>query len=348
MLQQDNETPHHIIVRMPNWLGDLVMSTPVLADLRSHWPNARITAMASHTVCSILEKDPHIDELFCFTRPNGFQRREQQRKIIEKLKQGHYDLGILLTNSFSSALWFWRGKVRKRIGYVDHYRRFLLNKAVKFPEAIKRQHLVITYKMLLNSLGIPLTSQSPKIYLTEEEKTAAQQRLLKHGIKKNDIILGINPGAAYGSAKCWLPERFREITYRLLEDPRISIVYFGDKAGTPLIETICQEMPQRVINLAGQTTLRELAALIGACDLFLTNDSGPMHLASALGIPLIALFGSTNDTTTGPFEGGKVIHKHVECSPCYLRTCPIDFRCMKRIEVYEVYESILSLLTPSV
>jgi heptosyltransferase-2 len=197
--------------------------------------------------------------------------------------------------------------------------------------------------MLLQPLNIPLSDTTPRIFLTEEEKNKAQERLHKLGAQ-NKIIIGINPGAAYGSAKCWLPDRFQKLTQMLLEDSRISIVYFGDKAGTPLVDSICNQLPDRVINLAGQTTLRELIALIGACDIFLTNDSGPMHIASALNIPLLALFGSTNDTTTGPYLGGKVIHKHVECSPCYLRTCPVDFRCMKKIEVAEVYGELQSLL----
>lgn len=319
------------------------MATPVLADLRQRFPKARITAMAASSICGVLEKDPHIDELFSFTKPNGLERRAQQRKIIDKIRQGHYDLGILLTNSFSSALWFWRGRVKRRIGYTGHFRRFFLNPAIPYPKSIGRQHLVMTYKMLLQPLNIPLSSTRPHIFLTEEEKNKAQERLHKLGAK-NKIIIGINPGAAYGSAKCWLPDRFQKLTQMLLEDSRISIVYFGDKAGTPLVDSICNQLPDQVINLAGQTTLRELIALIGACDIFLTNDSGPMHIASALNIPLLALFGSTNDTTTGPYLGGKVIHKHVECSPCYLRTCPVDFRCMKKIEVAEVYTELQSLL----
>lgn len=337
--------PSNIIIRMPNWLGDLVMATPVLTDVRRHWPQARITAMASSSVCPILEKDPDIDELFCFSKPNGLHRREEQRKILDKIRQGHYDLGILLTNSFSSALWFWRGGVQKRIGYAGHYRRLLLSYAVKDPETKDSQHLVNTYKMILQPCGIPLSNTAPRIHLSKEECQEARDRLRKYGIKDNGVIIGINPGAAYGSAKCWLPERFQELTFALLKDPRISIVYFGDSAGASLVQSICLNMPPKVVNLAGQTSLRELASLINACDIFLTNDSGPMHIASALNVPLLALFGSTNDRTTGPYQGGKVIHKHVDCSPCYLRTCPTDFRCMKRIEVAEVYDELQQLIS---
>ena len=130
----------------------------------------------------------------------------------------------------------------------------------------------------------------------------------------------------------------------LLEDPKVKIVYFGDKSGASLVQEICVDLPDRVINLAGKTTLRQLIALINQCHFFLTNDSGPMHVASALGIPLIALFGSTSDIATSPYNGGKVIHKHVPCSPCYRRECPIDFRCMTQITVEEVYREIRALL----
>lgn len=199
--------------------------------------------------------------------------------------------------------------------------------------------------MLLNPLGIPLSSTAPRLYLTGAEQQAAKEKLAEYGVQSSDLVIGINPGAAYGSAKCWLPERFKQLSRRLLEFPKIKIVYFGDKAGASLVQEICKELPDRVINLAGKTSLRELIALIQACNLFLTNDSGPMHVASALGIPFIALFGSTSDTITGPYQGGKVIHKHVPCSPCYRRECPIDFRCMTRIEVKEVYEEIQNFIS---
>lgn len=337
-------SPKNILVRMPNWLGDLVMATPVLADVRHQWPEAKITAMCQGGVGAILAKDPHIDEILNFQKPSGWIHRHEHGDILDPLRLGHYDLGILLTNSFSSAWWFWRGHVQNRIGYATHWRSWLLDYPVSFPANRHDQHLVVTYKMLLEPLGIPLSDTSPQLYLTEQEKQSVQEWLSEYGIKKGQIIVGINPGAAYGSAKCWLPERFKEVTHKLLENPHIAVLFFGDKAGASLVNQICVGMPERVVNLAGKTSLRELMAFIQACDIFLTNDSGPMHIASALGIPLLALFGSTSDKTTGPYKGGKVLHKHVECSPCYKRECPLDFRCMTRIGVNEVYEELKQLL----
>lgn len=340
-----NINPKNIIVRMPNWLGDLVMATPILEDIHHFWPDAKITAMCQSNVSPLLFNNPNIDEIFSYKKPSGWIHRKQHLTIIDDLQKGRYDLGILLTNSFSSAFWFWRGHVQNRIGYATNLRSLILNRAVPFPSAMQEQHLVITYKMLLKPLGIPISNTPPKLYLKEEEIQSAIQTLEKHGIHlKQDIIIGINPGAAYGSAKCWPPDRFKRLTEKLLETSSVRIVYFGDPAGAPVVNEICNTMPDRVVNLAGKTTLRELLALIHCCSIFLTNDSGPMHIAAALGIPLIALFGSTSDVKTGPYLIGKVIRKPVECSPCYKRVCPIDFRCMKRIEVSEVYDQLNTLI----
>lgn len=336
--------PNHIIVRMPNWLGDLVMATPILADLRRHWPNTKITAMCQGALGAVIQEDPHVNHLFQFKRPSGWFDHQNRKNILSSLKREKYEMGLLLTNSFSSAYLFWRSKILHRIGFASHQRSWLLNHPIPFPPERDHQHLVLTYKKLLTPLGIPLSSTSPCLYLLPQEKQAVREKLAAYGVDSSDVLIGINPGAAYGSAKCWLPERFKQLSQHLLHHPKIKIAFFGDKAGASLVEEICKDLPDRVINLAGKTSLRELIAFIQACHLFLTNDSGPMHVASALGVPLIALFGSTSDRTTGPYQGGRVIHKHVPCSPCYRRECPIDFRCMTRIEVQEVYEEVQQFL----
>lgn len=329
---------------MPNWIGDLVMATPILTDLRKAFPEAHITAMCRAPIAELLEEDLDINELFTFHKVSGFGHRAQKRDIVQKIRQGKYDLGILLTNSFSSASWFWQGKVRRIVGYKGQLRSLFLTDRVSLPKALQTQHLVLSYKMLLEPLGIPLSESAPRLYLMEKEIHEARALLTRMGVDKNHILVGINPGAAYGSAKCWLPERFREVTEKLLENKSITVIYFGDPNTAPLIKQICENLPSRVVNLAGLTSIRQLACLIKLCDILLTNDSGPMHIAAAVGIPLVALFGSTNDATTGPYKTGTVIHKRVDCSPCYKRVCPIDFRCMKRIEVQEVIEKILQNL----
>lgn len=327
---------------MPNWLGDLVMATPLLVDIRKYYSNSRITAMCQSNVAPLLEKDKNIDEILSFKKPNGWMHG-QHRDIINPLRYGNFDLGILTTNSFSSAWWFWLGNVKNRIGYSSNLRRPLLNNAVSFPSDKDLQHQVLIYKMLLVPLGIPASDTPLNLIVDRSELESAENTLKKHdAIPGKHTIVGINPGAAFGSAKCWLPERFAHVTKRLLENPNVRIVYFGDHNGVPLVNEICKDMPKQVINLAGKTNIRELMALIAKCSVMLSNDSGPMHIAAALKTPLVALFGSTCDKRTGPYQHGTVIHKHTSCSPCYQRTCPIDFRCMTRIEVDEVCDKILN------
>lgn len=333
---------------MPNWLGDLVMGTPVLHDLRNRYPHAVITAMCQSNVAGLLEQNPHVDEIYSYKRPSGWIHRPGHLEIMEALRKGNYDLGILLTNSFSSAWWFWRGHVQNRVGFAGNLRSLLLNRAVHHPKNIEKQHLVYTYKALLEPLGIAISDTAPELFVSAQEAQAAKTLLEEIGVKVGqDIIVGINPGAAYGSAKCWLPDRFEDVAKKLLENPRVQLIFFGDRNGAPLVNEICSKLPERTVNLAGKTSLRELVALIQLCSIFLTNDSGPMHIAAALKKPLVALFGSTSDVKTGPFGLGKVIHKHVECSPCYKRECPIDFRCMTRIGVDEVYQELQNLLRDS-
>ncbi len=333
----------NIIVRMPNWLGDAVMATAALHDLRKHYPEADITVMCLDKIAPLFKYDKTITELFKFTRPSGWLKRESDRDILFSIERGEYDLGVLFTNSFSSAFWFWRAGVKERLGYRRHLRSLLLTKSLPYPKG--KEHQVEIYKMLLGPIGVPLSSSQPQLFVSEEEKKVAKELLKRVGVTEKSQLIGINPGAAFGTAKCWLPERFKELTLRLIQDSSVRVLYFGDPAGRSLVDSVCSDMPDQVVNLAGKTSLRELMALIQECKLFLTNDSGPMHIASALHVPLIALFGSTSDVKTGPYNGGIVLHKHVACSPCYKRVCPIDFRCMRGISVDEVEVLIKKVLS---
>lgn len=330
----------NIIVHMPNWVGDLVMATVVLSDLRKEFPKAVLTAMASRPVCELLKTDKDVDKIYCFKKEKlFFLRRKNNRGIIQDLRKGNYDLGILLTNSFSSARLFYRGHVRNVIGYKKDFRSVLIKYAIRFPK--EEVHQIIKYKNLLKPLGIQASNTKPRIYLDNEEIHKIKKLLYQKGYKKNLTLIGINPLAKYGMAKCWPSENFRKLAQRLSEDKNNVIVFVGDLSSKDLIGKICSDLPKNVINIAGLTSLRELACIINECDLFITNDSGPMHVASALDVPLIALFGSTSQELTGPYnEKAIVINKKVGCSPCFKRICPNDFKCMKQITCEEVIEKI--------
>lgn len=336
------EKPRTILVRMPNWIGDLVMGTPVLTDLRAAFPEASITAMCRAPGCELLQKDPSIDELYCFTRPeNKFLRRQDLRNIIAKIEAGKFDTSVLLTNSFSSAWLCWQGKVKRRIGYSAHFRRLLLTDPIPWPK--EKAHQVDLYKGLLAPLGVGKSKTAPRLFVDEREVEESKELLYQRGYKRGEKLIGINPGAAYGSAKCWPPERFRELALELEKEAHV--VFFGDAQTSSLVKEICKSLPGRVMNLAGVTSLRQLACIIKDCDLLVTNDSGPMHIAAAFDTPLVALFGSTDEEATGPYgKPDAVINKHAKCSPCFKRKCPIDFRCMKEIQVKEVANKSRELL----
>jgi len=312
------------------------MATPVLADLRRRFPTAHITAMSSFAISELVKQDPAIDKILCFTKPESpAAARQSVFDISRKLRREKYDLGVLLTNSFSSACCFYLGKVKRRLGYAVDWRSLLLTDRMEPPEI--KIHQIDFYKHLLQPLGILKSETPPRLYLLENEEEAAKALLYQRGYRSGQALIGINPGAAYGSAKCWPPERFRALAHVFLQDPDLAIVFFGDAQSRDLVNKICDGLPERVINLAGATNLRQLACLIKNCDVLVTNDSGPMHVGAALRTPIVALFGSTDDLITGPWNQKEgVINKHLCCSPCFKRTCFGDFRCMYKIEVEEV------------
>lgn len=321
---------HNILVRMPNWMGDCIMATPVLRDLRAHFPQARLTALCKAPMHTLLENNPFLDALWPL---------REKRMAIREMRHGAFDLGVLLTNSLSSVWGMLSGKVAKRVGFRRGARSLLLTHPLSMPKA--PEHLVTTYKRLLQPLGIPLSSSAPEIFLTEQERAWA-----KDFLPRSDLpVIGVHPVATYGPAKCWPAQRFRQVTEALLRRGPCTILYFGDAHAAHAIQNIVEGLPGCVHNLAGKTTLRQLASVMERCAVVLTNDSGPMHLADALHVPTVALFGSTCDVRTGPYRRqGRIINKRVACSPCFRRTCPIDFRCMHEITVDDVLEAVTSTL----
>lgn len=335
--------PKQIIIRMPNWLGDAVMGTPILQDIKTAYPEIKLTVLCHEAIHNLLLQNPYIDDFIVFSREKKHSPTEKNR-IFSLIREKQFDAGILLTRSFSSAWWFFRSGVKNRIGFQDHYRSPLLTHAIPVPKNEETEHQVITYKRLLEPIDISRSSTSPELFLQVQEQNRAKELLSEYGITQEHTLIGINPGAAFGSAKCWLPENFIALTKELEKDPTIRVAYFGDKTGKPLVDDICNACSPRTVNLAAKTDLRTLIALISRSNVFISNDSGPMHVAAALKTPLVAIFGSTNEIKTGPYGVQNVIHKHVACSPCYLRACPTDFRCMKSITVDDVLNATYKYL----
>ena len=338
----------NIIVRMPNWVGDAVCASPILSSLRQAYPASQITAMCQDNIGALFAKDPAVNNVFRFCSTRSLLKAVWDRDVIVKLRAKKYDLGVLLTHSFSSAWRFWQGNVKKKVGFIKDGRRFLLSDPIVFPK--KKEHMVHTYQRLLSSVGVVDQQARPRLFVTEEEKRQAWQFVKRFDISCAKTLIGINPGAAYGMAKCWLPERFRELARKLIEsNPAYTVLFFGSLEQQLLVDQICKDLSPRVVNLAGQTSLRQLMAIIKCLAVLVTNDSGPMHIADSLNIPLVALFGSTDPAVTGPyFQRDAVVASVPSCSPCFKRVCPIDFRCMKAIQVNHVFDQVICKINTKV
>ncbi len=316
------------------------MSTPALSVIRQHFPDARITLLGNPMVSTLLQGHPALDAIITFDR-NGVHRGISGRlKLAAELRRQRFDLAIMFPNSFDSALVPWLAGIPRRLGKCSDGRTLLLNGRYH-PEQHKRTgHEVEYYLHLLQTFGITGTATPLRLSITGEERQEADELLAHHGIQKDDFVLGINPGASYGSAKRWYPDRFAKVGRQLTATWGAKVVIFGGPEETAIAGDIERNLGTRSINLAGKTTVRQLMALISRCNFFITNDSGPMHIAAACAVPLVAIFGSTDHTGTSPYhKDAVVVRSNVECAPCKLRKCPTDHRCMTGVTVDMVLDA---------
>jgi len=330
------------------------MALPAIRALKDNFPQGNIHLVTKQYLYDIYENIDEIKEII--TVPDKIDVRTIF-KASGKLKKYHFDWGILFTNSFSSALLFKLAGIKKLIGYTKDLRGFLLFKKIKFPQNSRHHvyfYLDLAEAFLEEKTGKKIGQQySNELVITNDERENVSAILSAAGIDLSGPLVGISPSAAYGSAKEWLPERFRELINRIkLEKPGVGILLFGSAKEKEKISRIVEPDhiagKNNVHNLAGQLGLREAVAAISLCKLFVSNDSGLMHIASSLKIPLIALFGPTQPHKTAPLNANaKIFHYPVECAPCTYRECPLDHPCMKAITVDEVYETLVSLLPSS-
>jgi heptosyltransferase-2 len=309
------------------------MSLPALRAIRGIFPHAHIALVAKQWVGDLYARETAIDRVIPFAGT--------RREIAARLRAERFDAAILLQNAFDAALVTWMAGIPVRIGYNRDARGVLLTHAIPVPEPGEvPRHERFYYLELLRRAGLmERFPECEEIRLEgiPDARAAGQARLREMGFDTAPV--GISPGAAYGSAKRWPSDRFAEVGRTL--GP---VLLFGSSGERELCESIAQSVPG-ARNLAGQTTLREFIDLAAACRLFLTNDSGSMHIASALGVPTVTVFGATDDTTTGPTGAlARIVREHAECAPCLLRECPIDHRCMTRVTPGRVVETARELL----
>ena len=362
--------PRRILVRGTNWLGDAVMTTPALLRLREKFPAAHIALLTPEKLKDLWLHHPAVNE----TIP--FMLGESVFSIGKKLRAGKFDLALVLPNSPRSALEVFLAGIPRRVGYARPWRNWFLTQAVAPRTAAVKMHKrsaaeiqqlvagpessianrksqivnpsahqIFEYLNLTAALGANPEPLAPQLAVTPAEMEAARKKFGLENI--NRPIFGLNPGAEYGPAKRWPVENFIAAAKEIQQRTNCTWLLFGGKSDQPLAARIESAIrhPPSAINLAGQTSLRELMALLKLCRVLLTNDTGPMHVAAALGTPVVVPFGSTSPELTGPGLPGDRRHRLLKsdapCSPCFLRECPIDFRCMNGIRVERVVEAVL-------
>jgi lipopolysaccharide heptosyltransferase II len=342
-----------IVVRGPNWLGDAVMCEPALRSLRRLFPQASITMLVKASVAGLFESHPAVDRILLYDDKGRHAGLAGKWRLAGDLRRQSFDLAVLFQNAFEAALITTLAGIRRRYGYATDGRSFLLSEPVATHDRRTPVHQVEYYWNMLKPLGLAGPPDRPELFVSAEEERSMAERLSHAGITTADVVIGINPGSTYGGAKRWLPDRFAQSTERLcraLSDAgrQPAVVVIGAKGEEPLGREIASRLTVRSAVLSGATTIREVMAVIRRCVVLITNDTGPMHMASALGRPVVAIFGPTDWRTTSPSGSEHALLRHpVECSPCLLRECPIDHRCMTGVTVEQVYDAASKLVNRS-
>jgi heptosyltransferase-2 len=320
--------PFRILIRSSNWLGDAVMSVPAVRAIKHGRPDAHVTIATPAKIAAMWKLIPDVDAIIPL--PNS-----SLLPVVSLLRrQPVFDAAILFPNSLRVALESWLSGIPHRVGYPGHWRRWLMNQTVQKPRKPRPpEHHSIRFLRIANECGADTSNiQAP----TTNTQT---------GVSHQAIKIGLCPGAEYGPAKRWLPERFAEVAAKISAQSSAQWILFGTKNDAEIGDTIAAAIGDHCVNRIGRTTLDQLIDELRECRLVLTNDTGTMHLASLLSLPVIAIFGSTEPRLTGPLGNGHIVLRHhVECSPCFLRECPIDFRCMKAISTQETADAVLSIL----
>ena len=327
--------PFRIVIRSSNWLGDAVMSVPAVRAIKKGRPDVHVTIAAADKIAPMWKLIPEVDAIIPFANGSLFS-------VVRLLRQqSPFDVAILFPNSLRAALETWLSGIPRRVGYRGHWRSWLVNQIVREPRKPgPPEHHSLRFLRIARECGAE-PSESQWALLTPHARGSDQLSTLNPQALK----IGLCPGAEYGPAKRWLPERFAEAAVKITAQSSAQWILFGTKNDVAIGEQIAAAIEDRCVNRIGKTTLDQLIDELRQCRLLLTNDTGTMHLAALLGVPVVAVFGSTEPRLTGPLGNGHtILRHHVECSPCFLRECPIDFRCMNAVSADEVAGAVLAML----
>ena len=326
-----------LLIRAPNWMGDVVLSLAAVRDLRRNFPAARIEVLARPGVVDLYRAVGEIDAV---GSTGGF------RDDVRAIQAGTYDAVALLTNSFGTALQARLAGVPERWGYATDGRGPLLTRRARVRPEVRGLSEVYYYRAMLAGVGLQVTASPDVTLRCPDEWTARGAALLGDGARGGaGPWVGFSPGAAFGSAKRWIPERYAAVGDLLARHHGARIAILGGPGERPLADTVAAGMQSAVRNLSGETTTAEMVGVLSRLDLLVTGDSGAMHVAAALGVPVVAVFGPTDWRETAPRgERHRLVREPVHCSPCKLRECPIDHRCMTRVSADRVLDEARALL----
>ena len=342
-----------ILVRGTNWIGDAVMSVPALRRLRRSFPEAEITLLTRDWAEGIFREADFLDRII--TVGSG---RSPVRSVIEQAaaaRKYNFDVAVILPNSFESALASRLSRVRRVFGYATDGRRMLLSDSLDVPSWKASRHEIFYYLNLVeaveNAFGrsqAAETGSETLLPVSEKRQLAARKILKENGVDLSRPIVALAAGSKNSRAKRWGVLKYAELADRLLRERTVNVVLVGAPEEQIVSAEVRASAQEQLIDITGKTNLADAAAVLSVSDLLISNDMGLAHLAPAGGTPAIVIFGPTNEVTTGPFdERSAVMRVEVECSPCMLRDCPIDHRCMTRISVDSVLDKAKELLLSS-
>jgi lipopolysaccharide heptosyltransferase II len=312
------------------------MALPALRAVRKRFPEAEVAVVARPYVADIYRDQGICDQLIAYDPKGLHSGLSGREKLAAELRAQKFDVALLLQNAFDAAWLAWRAKIPERIGYARDGRSFLLTKAVPVPEPGEIPvHEKFYYLELLRRAGW-LDSVPDEAFIglsvPEEKRRSANEFLCKSGVRQGALRIAIGAGASYGSAKCWPPSRFAEVANRWQSKGDADVILFGTAAEASVSAAIAAEMRRPPIDLTGKTEIADLPALLSQCHLFIGNDSGAMHVAAAVGLPIVAVFGPTDPFGTAPVTPRcSIVQQKPYCSPCFLRRCPTDHRCMTAV-----------------
>ena len=338
----DTKKVKRILIRATNWVGDAVMTLPALDAVIENFPSASITLLAKPWVEPIFTHHPAVDRILVFNKGEGaFAGFGEMIRAIRLIRKGKFDLAVLFQNAFEAAFLTYMGGVKYRIGYSTDGRGFLLTHRIVPSDEVLKIHQSAYYLSILRGMGWEAKGRNPAIHVSQEDKDSADRILGTEGIREGDVLVGLSPGAIFGGAKRWSPERFAEIGDRAVEEWGARVLIFGSGKEKEICSHVCSSMASQSLNLCDRTSLNVVMGMISRCFFFTTNDSGLMHIAAALGVSTVAIFGPTDHVATGPLGPKTMIVKHeTECAPCLKPECPTDHRCMLKIGSEEVWQAM--------